>query len=360
MTFLHLDDLYQTWLNVHVGGAARARSSLTSIKMAACYLTGSIEGPSGRRPSLSVNSSKNFAIRVFDDGTLSMNLSYSAGVYNKENASIVWNKPVCYGSGKQPSVALMNIDEKLYSIVVHRSQTSKQCFFCIGEVDMDTKVITWEPPEAYCTGVKPKVSATDSGKIVFVNEKSYNLWDHMDYHIGKLVINNANPCIQFTIHDAPLSRTGAREEVFRGVEPDITINEDSAILIYRSGFDGIFSRLGIFIDNDSQITWYDAQPAPGTGINPCISLDSHNNFVESHQTKFGRKISRNHGSINQRDRKVVWGDQSLTTPTLGEYPAIALSNDGFIIEMHKSIFGNRLFQSYGELKNRLSLNNPEL
>ena len=295
-----------------------------------------------------VSISNDVFVNVYD-ASLSRNLWYTVGTFNEDDSSMEWGVTYSYGKGKQPSVALINKDEKCYAIEVHRSHLQKQCHYRIGEVNKDAKQIEWLGSEKdLCLGVKPRVSAIDSGKIVVVHEKIYSLNSRMQYHIGKLDISNGNPCEASIILSRSKVIVNGSCEALQGVEPDITISEDVVILIYRSGFNTICSNLGTFTEDDKVILWHDLQDVPGTGINPRISLNSGNYCVESHQTKFGRQISRNHGRISRHE--IIWGNP--TTATLGEYPSITLSNDGLVVELHKTCFGQKLYQSCGELKVR--------
>ena len=312
---------------------------------ASLMLAGPTAGPKGRRSDVAI--SDNISVRV-SDATLSRNLYYSVGIFNEGSFSMEWGENYSYGIGKQPSVTLTNKGEQFYAIEVHRSHLQKQCYYFIGKVNKDTKTIEWMGCEMpMCLGVKPKVSATDSGKIVVVTEQIYSQHNYMNYNIGKLDISDGNPCVTFS---ESMFIVNTNWERLQGVEPDITISKGSAILIYRSGFQTLYSHLGTFAANDESITWHDVQDVPGTGINPCISLNSDNYLVESHQTKHRRQISRNHGRISYHEKKVIWGNPTIST--LGEYPAIALSNDGLVVELHKTIFGQTLYQSCGELKTR--------
>ena len=320
--------------------------------MSSLMLTGPVAGHQlrhGRRSDVAI--SKNVSVRVYD-ASLSRDLWCTVGVFNEDSSSMEWGENHSYGNGKQPSVALITKDEKLYVIEVHRSHLQKLCYYRIGTVSKDDKIIEWIGSEkSLCLGVKPKVSATNSGKIVVVHEQKYSLFNHMKYHIGKLEITEGNPS-EASIN---ISRSSFIVNVgcenLQGVEPNITISEAegsaaSAILIYRNGFNRICSNLGTFVEDDQIIRWHGNQAVPGTGINPCISLNSHDNLVESHQTKIGRHISFNYGRISQHE--IIWGNPM--THYLGEYPSIALSDEKFVVALHKTCFGQTLHQSYGELK----------
>ena len=297
-------------------------------------------GPQGRRSDVAI--SENTTVRVFDS-TFSWNLFYSVGEVssNTESPSIKWDEHQLYGTGKHPSVALTKKDGDLYVIVVHHSRFYKKCYYRLGRIV--NKDIEWIGDERIFSGVKPRVSATDEGKIVAVNEQSFTF--NMEYHIGKLASgSDGKPFIHF---EDPLSIDDSNGEKLQGVEPDITISENRVILIFRSGFHTYMlqSYLGTLAE-DGKITWHTLQVVPGIGISPCISLNSHNYLVESHQTKLGRLISCNHGDVNPDEKRVIWGkNESLAAPTFGEYPAIALSNDGIVVESHKTNFGITLYQS---------------
>ena len=306
------------------------------------FLTGPIPGPPGRRSDVAI-SNNNF-VRVHDS-TISRILHYSVGVFNNVCSSIEWGEDLAFSSGKKPSVALINKQGHLYAIEVHYSKLYFKWYYRLGKVNERKKIIKWEGRETIMnSGLRPKVCATDSGKIVVVNEESNRArpYRRMNYHIGKLIISDGNPSITFNE-----SKNIGNNSCLQGVEPDITISENTAILIFRSGFQTISSLVGTFSENDQSITWHDLQVVPGDGINPRISLNSRDYCVESHQTKAGRQICRNHGRISQPEKKIIWGNSMVCT--LGEYPAIALGDDGFVVELHKTHFGTKTFQSHGQL-----------
>lgn len=99
------------------------------------------------------------------------------------------------------------------------------------------------------------------------------------------------------------------------------------------------------IDEKDDIEWGCIEPLKSDGINPAISVNSQGD-VESHQTKTLRRLCHTSGHI-RRNKSITWEDTSMNTT--GEYPAIALDDSGFVLEVHKTNIGNKLLQSQGLL-----------
>ena len=83
-------------------------------------LSGMIELNIGCTPSVYSHPTKKIAVRV-NDSNISRSLYYSVGKVCKEEMVISWGDLKSYGTGKDPSVALVTIGKQLYVVETHSS-----------------------------------------------------------------------------------------------------------------------------------------------------------------------------------------------------------------------------------------------
>lgn len=306
-------------------------------------MTGAQRGPPGHRASVSIDSNDNVAVMVYDN-LVDRKLLCTVGIVNKTSNKTAWGAAKEYDTGKQPSVALIHVYHDLYALEVHRSQVLKSCFYRIGKVNKQEKEIDWSIVPAavkldQCSGVKPKICAACNGTVVIVHETSYSV-KSLQYHIGKLDeqtrrIEGLSTCLKVP-H-------------FPGVEPDVAISDNKLVLVCRSDFSTLQALVGV-VNANNAIEWGRSCRLSYGGINPSISINAYRYIVESHQTKALRQVCRIYGRIDDNNA-ITWTDSSFTSATSGEYPAISLADDGYVIAAHKTNFGMNLFRSQGQLIN---------
>lgn len=209
-------------------------------------LTGAKEGPTGHRPGISIDSVDNVAVMVYDT-LVDRKLYCCVGIVDKATNATAWGAPSSYG-GKQPSVALIHVNDELYAFVVYRSQVVKSCFYRIGRVNKAQQSIEWVGEAVLleqCYVVKPKICAACNGTVVIVHEGGFT-FDDLRYHIGRF--NEQNETI------TGLS-TCSRIPRFDGVEPAVSISNDVVVFVCRSMvFDTLRTRLGT-VNADNAIQW---------------------------------------------------------------------------------------------------------
>jgi hypothetical protein len=307
----------------------------------------------GRRPSVSIDPERDMMVTVYDDGF--GGLYCQVGNVNKRSNTVKWSDPVRYGTGKQPSIALVRLDDHLYVIEVHRAFVFKQCFVKVGAVETgDVKRIAWRaeyPQEVLrCSVVKPKICATSDGYYVIVHEEAYTT-KGIRYHYGRFERHVEGD--QERLFLSELLRCRPFDGVY-GVEPDIAISGNTVAVIFRSGFRDLAYFMGNIHDLRNPIQWLQIQyPVgvvnPSTGVNPSISINHRGYVVVAYQTKIGRQIHYVHGCV--KNNSIVWQqDVSRRSSSRGEYPTITLANDGYVVAMCKSWLGHNLFYSVGKLE----------
>lgn len=297
-------------------------------------LTPSTRKGVGRCSSVSIHG--RLLVCVYDDSMLQSGLYYSMGVVNEGCGTMEWGTAKKYGTGQRPSVSLVEVAGELYAVECHSSL--RACYCRAGKVDIEGGCIMWGVRSFLCNGCNPKISSNDDGVVVILMEEACSL-DGLIYFTGR--VKQQDVCIDWTLRSMPTS--------LRGIEPDIAINRNIVVAIYRSRVPWIhllIAKLGR-LDSDSSITWFDSDHAlKSAGTNPAISLDSDGNIVEIHQTLFWKQLDICCGRISQNS--IVWGEQGKVIN--GEYPTVSLSDDRLLFEMHATPIESRLVYSLGKLE----------
>ena len=146
---------------------------------------------SGYSASVSLHPKKNIAIKV-NDSNYGGNLYYSVGKINKEERDTNWSDPTYYQTGKDPSIALTEVEEQLYAIETHYSRWGRYCYYMVGKVNQDNRTIEWSPEYYLCSGSRPRVCANSSNTVIFIKERAWGMSYGLKYRIGKV---NANKTI---------------------------------------------------------------------------------------------------------------------------------------------------------------------
>lgn len=312
-------------------------------------LTASQEWPDGYKADISVTSTTatdanvpttKAAVMIYDRA-VTFGLYYKIGIGTNDSGTINWGEELWYGYEKNPSVTLIPLEGGDIHAFASHCSVGRSWSFCIGDVKIEEKRIEWNDSVPFtCSAVHPKVSASSNGTVAIVHEESYSFYDKLRYHIARFVGTEFEPVECCEVPNV------------RGVEPDVAINNDSIVIVCRSGFSTLRAIVGKYslVDNIANIDWGNCTSLPdysGSGILPSISINDGNNVVETHQTKFFRRIIRVHGVI--AGKCIEWSTDGFTKATFGEYPTIALAEDGYVIEAHKTYFGRKLFVSEGKL-----------
>lgn len=278
------------------------------------------------------------------DASFQTGLYYSVGVVDRCTGTTFWGPGVTgvieYGNGKHPSVSLVAISNELFTIECHGSDFGSACYCCVGKVNISCKSIQWGDAESIGSGEKPKVSAFGK-KFVVLMEQPCSI-NSLKYFVGTIVTNT------LAIESI---KEGTKITDFKGVEPDIAMTSNNIVAVYRSIKSYVINTILGTLDNDKgTITWLpDSKSTLNlTGKNPTISCNTEGNIVAVHQTWCcWNTLAMTCGGVT--DNKITWekGRKFIS----GVYPAIALSEDKDVFEMHSNPFGFSLFYSQGIFEN---------
>ena len=312
----------------------------------------------GRCSSVCKHPTEDVAVSVHDS-TIDWDLYCRVGICN--NGVRVWRPPVRYDKGALPSVAVIHFDGNFYVLETHvASDSVRRLFLNIGKLDMEAKEIDWQKITGpnkieWCRGPtansgaaferftndsrkgkKPKICANDQGVVIIVYERSFK-FNQICYHCGQFQVINGKPHIDWMKQSRVLNGV-------RGVEPDVALSNNTIALIYRAGFlCTIKSSIGTV--KNYAITLNNGQELLCKGRCPSISINTDGFMFACSQSAGGRWLYRCCGHIHSPH---MWG--AAVTQTYGEYPTVALDDNGVLIEIHKTNFGKSLYKSEGELQ----------
>ncbi len=297
-------------------------------------------------PSICVHHEENLVVGAFSrTRTMFNDLVYRVGRLDKGGFNIQWGIDVYYSKGCDPSIALIRTaigeEQRYYVVETHKSQFYKTCYYRVGEVNEDLFTIDFGPDIWLCRGLKPKVCAKDDRTVIIITEKTYSP-NSIQYRIGRVNVDAKTinwHVIWMEFIELP------------GISPSISISEENHVVVacvYRSNL--------VFIVGDLQdrhgrlnIVW-GAAGIHGKGTNPSISVNSHGHVVEAHQKEFLRMLCHKIGVCDERRSRIAWDNNNCIQYTLGRFPSISIADDGYVIESHKTNFGNQTFLSHGQLR----------
>lgn len=280
------------------------------------------------------------------DVTLSRKLYYTVGTVDMKTPTTCWGKTTQYGTGQHPSVCLVKINEVLHAVECHCSHVTRKCYYRVGVVSVGEKSIVWSDPKHLGYGKKPKIAGNDNVLAVIMEEVL--TLDSLEYYIADITAGHGNPQNNDI---AWKPGHGSKDpNFFNGIEPDISINGNGTgqvVVVCRTLYGGeIRAKLGSVTEDKKKINWSAFNNELATcGTDPTISLNSKGNIVQIHQAPW-KQLTINCGQITG---SVIQWDKEDRTIHYGEYPAIALSDGGVVLEMHCTPIGLSLFYSQGEL-----------
>ena len=309
-------------------------------------LTGSCSlNRSGSFPSVSIHSSRNIAVLVYES-SFGKGLNYSVGEVKKKNFFTEWHPSERYESergGATPSVALIEVQDELYVIETHCSfrylgRRSGEVYYMMGKVDTTNFKIKWEEEEILCTGYKPKVCVKDDGTVIIACEQVGN-YDLL-YNIGKISMPTK----------VEWKNRGSTIPEVSGVTPDVAIHNNNIIFIYRHR-STLEYKMGTLKSNESKesnesISWLNEGSLEMQGTVPSISINRDGLVTIYYQYPLWGMYYLV-GKLERSGNEIKLKHQDALSFSKGDYPSIALADDGHALLIYKSWVD--LFVSHGKL-----------
>ena len=147
---------------------------------------------------------------------------------------------------------------------------------------------------------------------------------------------------------------GRHLQFAKGVHPSVSTNDMwIAVVLYdRNGEGKLYSRYGIVNPETKEITWGKSQSC-GSGTQPTVALRTDGRVVELHEEKhvFKKSLFCRLGRIDMAKRGVHWED-CVKICSKATNAKIAVSDEGYVVEVHEHEGDSALCYTVGELKER--------
>jgi hypothetical protein len=224
-----------------------------------------------------------------------------------------------YDSGFYPHISVNNNG---IAVEVHQSKGAGTLWYHVG-------VLTgcncqFGGSNQYDSGRTPAVACNDGGVVVEVHQSdgpSTKMW----YHVG---IVNAN---------TKTVAWGSSINYDSGDNPSVAINNIGIVVeVHKS--DGLSTKMwyhvGSVDPNAKTVAWGDSINYDSGSV-PSVAINNNGVAVEVHQSDGPSTNLWYHvGVVNSAAKTVAWG--SSINYDQGANPSVAITDDGFVIEIHRS------------------------
>jgi hypothetical protein len=223
-------------------------------------------------------------------------------------------------------------------------------WYHIGKVNASGTKVTWGPSRHLfcCFAMYPSVAITNEGYVIFSYSTGKNKKDSgLKMLVGTVDLNSGvDQLIQW--------KTSSKQPFDSGYHNTLAVNASGVIAEAHesgSGGKGMYYRLGHLKDpanGDFNVVWDtgdDGQPY-GNGINPHISINDSGEVVEVHQVAANDyKLHYIRGKL--KANSIEFNKTQPRYNNNGQRPAIALLNDGYLVEVHAN--GSSVYYRTGQL-----------
>lgn len=244
---------------------------------------------------------------------------------------VFFNFPVEYDSGTDASVGIGNG----VVVEVHESNGPSSNLWCrVGGLTGD--LVTFGDSANYDSGIHPAVAVNAGGTVVEVHETQSPVSSKMYYHVGQA--NGSNNTVSF----------GSSHSYDDGNQPDVALNDANVVVeVHESNgpSSNLWSRVGIVDTGKQTISFGDSQNYD-VGSTPSVAVNNSNVVIEVHQSNGpSANLWYRVGTVDPSSKTLTFGDShSYDT---GANPSVALTDDGFVIEVHQSQAYSTLWKRIG-------------
>ncbi|MBE9001867.1 glycoside hydrolase family 18 protein [Nostoc sp. LEGE 12447] len=231
-------------------------------------------------------------------------------------------------SGSEPSLALNN--EGYVVLVYEKSSTNHDLFCRIGRAG--SSGFFWSgSPQKYGQGIRPYVTLSNANLVIATHQKGFELWNQqLVYNVGKV----SGGVIDFLTQSI---------EYVKGREPAITVVEQDSktVVVEVHMSDGIFEKLWVRVGEvqpDGHINWWGSDVEYDTGKHSSIAATNDGYIVEVHRSDGEyAKLWYRIGYLDISAKGVKWITQQAIAYATGEYPYVCLARNHrnyILIEAH--------------------------
>jgi hypothetical protein len=218
-----------------------------------------------------------------------------------------------------PRISLNNAG---FAVEVHQSESTDTLWYHV--VKLTGCASTFSSSVKYDSGINPSVALNDAGTVLEVHESdglSTNMW----YHVGKL--DSGRMTVDW----------GGSHKYDTGKAPSVALN-NSHVAVEVHPSDGLSSNMWYHVgtvDPAGKIVNWGSSHKYDTGATPSIAINNHNVVVEVHQSDGPSTALWYHvGTVDPSAKTINWG--SSVEYDNGDFPRVALTDDGYVIEVHQS------------------------
>jgi hypothetical protein len=341
--------------NLTIGGAifAVGLSCFTGSSFAQ-----STDQPSDQETQATGNTTRKTTINSADFDTCGARCVLAQGMENGSvddtdaatlSATMDWSDFAFVGGGFRSSTA-MHYSGMIMELHDGRNALYESgLWYHIGKLNASGTKVSWGPSRhlCYCAAAYPSVAMTNEGYVIVSYSSGKNKKDSsLNIIAGTLDVNgDLDQRVQWKTGIVPFDS---------GYHDTVAVNASGVIAEAHesgSGGKGIYYRLGHLTDpanGDFNVVWDtgDYGQKYGDGINPHISINDSGEVVEVHQAAANDhklhyirgKLKANSIEFNQSQPK--YNDN-------GQRPAVALLNDGYLVEVHDN--GSAVYYRTGQL-----------
>jgi hypothetical protein len=257
---------------------------------------------------------------------------------------IDWADFDTFDTGYESSVA---IHPSGLLVEVHSSGqtflTYNGLFYRIGKLDPTQGTVAWGPSRRWVTkdknGSWPAIAITKEGYAILTYSNAFTKSNAvLRYSVGTLDLNGGtDQLINFKVQN---------EKLDTGFHDSISVNYNGTIAEAHEadGKKGMYYRLGHLkapASGNFNIVWDsgDLGQPWDDGVNPQIAINDNNDVVEVHQA------SANDHRLHYTRAKIYGNRITFGKDhpffSAGERPAVALLNNGYLVEMHASNYDKK-------------------
>jgi hypothetical protein len=272
--------------------------------------------------------------RIFLALLLACNVFF--GIKAFAQATPTWDRARIYDYGQQSSVAI--VPSSNYVVEFHKSQNNDTMWYSTGKITGtggNTYVYFSDSHSTDTNGYWPTVTVTKEGYVILVYSPSNQVVPQIIYSVGKInPSGDRDQTIQWLVKNqafgygfhASLSVNNSGQfaiayECRNGCQPD---------LVYRLGHldNPSAGRYNIIWDTGSNYVQYDR------GVNPHISINDQGQVIEAHQVNAKENLL--HYRRGTYTSSKIEFQASKRYDNYGKQPAVTLSNNGKVFELHIS------------------------
>jgi hypothetical protein len=285
-------------------------------------------GKNGDYPSVATLPTKNITVCAYE-GAVCQKKYLRVG--NIQLDTINWKEEISRGSGEYVRVGLFERNEKVYIITVYKRVPMRGCRYQINELLINGKVSFGNSKELPCgRSLRPTLAVRKDGTVVVVVE------DILTYTLRCYVGEINDSVSDITWMESP-------DTIPHSTTPSVAINDKNIILFYRTrATNSLKYACGLLTDS---ITWKVMNQDYNKGIRPNVTLNNNNIVIVTYMSFVGRLLYFGNGTMNDEGQFTVAGESR--NHGMGMHPAVCLSDDNRVVEIHKSNFGTHLWVSKG-------------